>query len=93
MTYPIRRDRPLTAPKVEPTGVVVYPNDGNPMPVDLAYEGVDQDGTHCWRIVVEGPLPISGIDRIHVGTLPPHTAIMLPVEGARDGATLKIDNP
>lgn len=58
-----------------PQGVRIIHPDGTSTPCELAYEG-RTEGVHIWSVLQ----PVGPDDRVHVATLPPHTAVMVPLE-------------
>lgn len=58
-----------------PTNPRIVHDDGTVTPVELAYDGTDDDGTHQWVSMT----PIRPHDRFAVDTLPGQTSIGFPI--------------
>lgn len=64
----------MTGAPVRPLGVYAVLANGDTIPVELAYAGV-QDGVHVWDSIT--PIPPGG--QLKVGMFPGRTSIRLPV--------------
>lgn len=64
----------MTGAPVRPVGVYIVLPNGDTLPVELAYAGVE-DGLHVWDTIT--PLQPGG--QLRVGMFPSHTTIRLPV--------------
>lgn len=59
-----------------PSGVVVVLKNGDELPVECAYEGVE-DGLFAWRVTT--PIPYERFSTLKIESLPPHSMVI--VEG------------
>lgn len=67
---------------VRPTDVrIINRDNGESIPCELAYRGVNADGLHEWAVCESNRFDPDR-DQISVGVLPGRTAISFPVEGA-----------
>lgn len=62
-------------------GVRVIKQDGEVIPCELSYRGIDGDGCHQWAIATEVNLRQG--DKLHVDMLPPRTVIAMPTRDFR----------
>jgi hypothetical protein len=59
-----------------PVNVRIHYLDGSEEPVELTYEGLDEDGLHLWVATPLQP-PISSYVTVKIDRLPPQTTVAL----------------
>lgn len=71
-----------TAP-MPPENVRVVHGDGTTTPVELVYDGLDEEGMHVWTAVPHRLLDARAGDSLKADVLPPNTVIAVDMKDPR----------